>query len=84
MVEVRRCHRAPGLGCLLARQARDLWPGRRPEVVYGPGGTPLVIPIDTTSDELAELVEGVAGKYRLDPQGEDARPWLAFPRPTWP
>lgn len=41
--------------------------GGAPQVVYGPGGTPLQLELDAAIGDLAEAVGGRAGKYRLDP-----------------
>ena len=40
--------------------------GGAPEVLYA-NGIPLMIPIDATAEGLGEAVDGVPGKYRLEP-----------------
>ena len=47
-------------------------PGMRgaPEVVTDRDGAPLVLPIDTAFTDFREEVDGVSGRYRLDPLDE--------------
>ncbi|MBK9032057.1 MAG: hypothetical protein IPL61_12160 [Myxococcales bacterium] len=44
-------------------------PGERGacEIVHGADGAPLYVAVDTTYNEFRTLVDGVAGRYRLDP-----------------
>ena len=44
-------------------------PGERGacEIVHGADGAPLYVTVDTTYNEFRTLVDGVAGRYRLDP-----------------
>ena len=44
-------------------------PGERGacEIVHGGDGAPLYVAVDTTYNEFRTLVDGVAGRYRLDP-----------------
>ncbi len=44
-------------------------PGERGacEVVHGADGAPLYVPVDTTYLEFRKVVDGVPGRYRLDP-----------------
>lgn len=45
----------------------------RPQLVFGPEGLPLIVPIDATLAELRVAVQR-EGCYRLDPVDEERRP----------
>lgn len=53
-------------------RVRRMKPRGAPELVYGRDGRPLVIPIESNTDDLRDAVSAV-GKYRLDPVNEDGR-----------
>ena len=55
-----------------AWRVRRMKPRGAPELVYGPDGRPLTVPIEATIDDLREAV-GTAGKYRLDPVNDDGK-----------
>lgn len=55
------------------RRMKDV-PRGGPEVVFGRDGLPLVIPIDTGTDEFRRFVEDVGGRYRLDPLDDCQQP----------
>lgn len=54
-------------------RVRRMKPKGAPEVVYGRGGTPLVLDIDAGIDELRSEA-GASGRYRLDPVDENNKP----------
>jgi hypothetical protein len=53
-------------------RVRRMKPRGAPELVYGPEGRPLIVPVETTIDELRDAV-GSSGKYRLDPVNDDGK-----------
>lgn len=53
-------------------RVRRMKPRGAPELVYGRDGRPLVIPIESDTDDLRNAVM-TFGKYRLDPVNEDGR-----------
>lgn len=55
------------------RRMRDV-PRGGPEVVFGRDGLPLVIPVDTGTEEFRRIVDEVSGKYRLDPLDDCQQP----------
>jgi hypothetical protein len=54
-------------------RVRRLKPRGAPELVYGRDGCPLVLPIAADMTDLREAVDGVVGKYRLDPIGSSGK-----------
>ncbi len=53
-------------------RVRRMKPRGAPELVYGTDGRPLMVPVESTIDELRDAV-GTAGKYRLDPVNDDGK-----------
>ncbi len=53
-------------------RVRRMKPRGAPELVYGADGRPLMVPVESTIDELRDAV-GTAGKYRLDPVNDDGK-----------
>ncbi len=53
-------------------RVRRMKPRGAPELVYGRDGRPLIIPIESDTEDLRNAVMTV-GKYRLDPVNEDGR-----------
>lgn len=51
-------------------------PGERGacEVVHGADGAPLYVPVDITYPEFRKVVDGLPGRYRLDPVDAGRRP----------
>jgi hypothetical protein len=53
-------------------RVRRMKPRGAPELVYGRDGRPLIIPIESDTEDLRNAVMTM-GKYRLDPVNEDGR-----------
>lgn len=53
-------------------RVRRMKPRGAPELVYGRDGRPLIIPIESDTEDLRNAVLTM-GKYRLDPVNEDGR-----------
>lgn len=53
-------------------RVRRMKPRGAPELVYGRDGRPLMIPIESSLEELRDAV-GAVGKYRLDPINDDGK-----------
>ena len=54
-------------------RVRRLKPRGAPELVYGRDGLPLTLAIDSDIADLREAVDGVVGRYRLDPVNDDGK-----------
>src|SRR5262245_55119844 len=61
------------------RRFRNVGSRGAPEVVFGRDGLPLVLPIDIELGEFRDQVEGVPGRYRLDPIDERHKPVNGVP-----
>lgn len=53
-------------------RVRRMKPRGAPELVYGRDGRPLIISIESNTDDLRDAVSAI-GKYRLDPVNEEGR-----------
>ncbi len=54
-------------------RVRRLKPRGAPELVYGRDGLPLTLAIESDIADLREAVDGVVGRYRLDPVNDDGK-----------